>query len=255
MKKFVNDFCIIRKTILSDQYFVLEVQSPTKLPPIFPGQFVEILVENSSSTFLRRPISVHDVDYENNSICLMIQIVGDGTKQLSLLKVGDSLNMIYPLGNSFSKIENSKILLVGGGCGVAPLLYLAKHLQGHGNVLNILLGARNASFVLQEDQYRKCGNVFISTEDGSMGQKGLVTGNPVMTEHYDRIYTCGPNPMMKAVAKIAQSRNIPCEVSLENMMACGVGACLCCVTETSSGNQCVCTEGPVFLSTELKNWI
>ena len=114
-----------------------------------------------------------------------------------------------------------------------------------------LIGARSAKDVLQLEEFEKIGKVYVSTEDGTMGEKGLVTTNAVLASKIDKIYCCGPAPMMKAIAKVAKENAIDCEVSLENMMACGLGACLCCVENTVKGNVCVCTEGPVFNINEL----
>jgi dihydroorotate dehydrogenase electron transfer subunit len=159
--------------------------------------------------------------------------------------------LIYPLGNSFSLPEKSgktgKCLLVGGGVGIAPLLYLGACLQERGYKPEFLLGAKTKNDLLQIAEYRKFGKVHITTEDGSAGEKGYVTSHSVLqSEHYDFIYTCGPKPMMVAVAGYARTKRIPCEASLENTMACGIGACLCCVEKTVHGNVCACTEGPVM---------
>jgi dihydroorotate dehydrogenase electron transfer subunit len=137
--------------------------------------------------------------------------------------------------------------LVGGGVGIAPLLQLGKELKAKGIVPNFLLGGRSAKDLIQLEEYKKIGNVFVTTEDGSLGEKGFVTNHSVLSkENFSKIYTCGPTPMMKAVASYAMKSGIECEVSLENKMACGLGACLCCVTETQEGHKCVCSDGPVF---------
>lgn len=138
-------------------------------------------------------------------------------------------------------------MLVGGGVGVAPLLYLGSELRQCGVEPTFLLGARSVSDLLLVDEFRKYGRVLITTEDGSAGERGFVTQHKVLgQECFDGIYTCGPTPMMKAVAAYARKTDTPCEVSLENMMACGLGACLCCVEKTTEGNLCVCKDGPVF---------
>lgn len=146
------------------------------------------------------------------------------------------------------------MLLAGGGCGIAPMLYLARCLHQKKINTTILLGGRTSSDILEVNEFEKYGKVFISTDDGSMGEKGFMTNNSVMhnIKSFDRIYCCGPLPMMKVLASIAKENHVDCEVSLENTMACGVGACLCCVTETVQGNKCVCTEGPVFNINQLR---
>jgi dihydroorotate dehydrogenase electron transfer subunit len=255
MKKFILDLVLKENRTLSNQYALLVLTSPEKLPEILPGQFAEVRVDGSSTTFLRRPISIHYVDYELNELWLLIQVIGDGTKRLSELKAGEIVNIILPLGNSFSEPtdKNAKLLLVGGGCGVAPLLFLGSHLKNKGFEVNFLLGARSKTDILQISEYERFGNVYTSTEDGTLGEQGFVTRNSVlMASNFDYIYTCGPTPMMKVIASYAAKIKANCEVSLENTMACGIGACLCCVTDTIDGHVCVCTEGPIFNITKLK---
>ena len=157
-------------------------------------------------------------------------------------------------GFSVDLPASSRALLVGGGAGIAPLFYLSKVLKTKGVDCTILLGGRTAELIPVRDEFRPYGTVCLSTDDGSLGHKGLVIENPAFAEQYDIIYTCGPTPMMKAVARSAAERGIRCEVSLENMMACGVGACLCCVTDTDQGHRCVCKDGPVFDITSMKKW-
>ena len=224
------------------------------LPAILPGQFVQVAA-NTPGVFLRRPISITDVNYDQNTIDLLIRKAGKGTSTLVALKEGDKLNILLPLGNGFSLdvASGSRLLLIGGGVGVAPLLYLGRKLKEAGHKPEFLLGARSAADLLELDDFAARGTVHVSTEDGSMGEHGLVTHHSALEGNIDTIYCCGPAPMMKAVASIARERAINCEVSLENMMACGLGACLCCVENTVKGNVCVCTEGPVF-NINLLNW-
>lgn len=255
MKKYIHDFKVESNTNLNDSHYLLRLKLPESLPEILPGQFAEVLVANSPATFLRRPISVHNVDYSNNTIDIYIKCVGKGTAKLRTLKAGDILNMVYPLGNGFGIDFNGDALLIGGGCGVAPLLYLAKTLKSKGKKVTVLIGARSNEDISEKEEYLKYGELFLITEDGSSGEKGLVTSHRIFNENlnnFGKIFCCGPEPMMKAVAAIAKQKNVPCEVSLENTMACGIGACLCCVTETTQGNKCVCTEGPVFNINDLK---
>lgn len=249
------DLTIVENVSLNANYFLLKLTSDQKLPEMLPGQFVEIKVEKSPTTFLRRPISINYICEETNQLWLLIQIIGDGTRALSALKQGDTLDVMLPLGNSFTLPENAtkSVLLVGGGVGTAPMLFWGKMLQDNGITANFLLGARSANDLLQLDEFAKYGNVYTTTEDGTAGEKGYVTQHSILqSKSFDFIYTCGPKPMMVAVASYAKSRNIACEVSLENTMACGFGVCLCCVENTVKGNVCVCTEGPVFNINELK---
>jgi len=227
------------------------------MPEILPGQFVEIKVDHSATSLLRRPISVCDVDNEGRLI-LFIKPVGEGTRVMTSLPHGSVINILLPLGHGFSLDvnDNDKILLVGGGVGAAPLVMLSKSLAKKGADITVALGGRTAIDLESLPELYKGSRVALSTDDGSIGSKGVVTLNPVFAEQYSRIYCCGPTPMMKAVAHIAAERGIWCEVSLENHMACGLGACLCCVEETSDkGNVCVCTEGPVFNINRLQSWL
>ena len=249
MKKFILDLTVNSVEALSDKHVLIKLTDDKPLPEMLPGQFVEVRVDNSPSTFLRRPISINNVDYDRNELWLLVAAVGDGTRQLQKLQKGDRLNCMLPLGNSFTMPTDSaqKVLLVGGGVGVAPLLYFGKRIKAMGGEPTFLLGARSAKDVLERERFEQVGRVFITTEDGSEGEKGFVTNHSVLAqEHFDRISTCGPKPMMMAVARYAFKNDIECEVSLENKMACGVGACLCCVEKTVEGNKCVCKEGPVM---------
>jgi dihydroorotate dehydrogenase electron transfer subunit len=254
MAKSIHDFKIVDNKQLNDDFFILELLSSLKLPQILPGQFVQVRIEDSHDTFLRRPFSIHDVNYKSNTVKLLIQIKGNGTRALSCLRKGDNLNLVYPLGTPFSVPEKkNKVLVIGGGCGVAPMLFLAKYLKSNNYDCDILIGFRNKGRIIESDEYRKLGNVYITTEDGSAGEKGFVTQHSVLNnEIYSKLYCCGPDPMMRAVAKYASNNGIDCEVSLENLMACGIGVCLCCVVNTTRGNLCTCTEGPVFNIKELK---
>ena len=249
MKKYILDLVVSENIQLNDNYVLLKMTAPTELPDMLPGQFAELEVEGSSKTFLRRPISINFFDKDNNEVWFLIQLVGDGTRHLAAVKRGQTINVILPLGNSFTMPENAseRLLLVGGGVGTAPMLFLGEQLSKKGFTPNFLLGARSQNDLLQLDEFTQYGNVFTTTEDGSMGEKGYVTQHSLLsTQTFNKIYTCGPKPMMMAVAKYAKTNNIECEVSLENTMACGFGVCLCCVENTTEGHICVCKEGPVF---------
>lgn len=249
MKKYVLDLTVASAEHINDKYVLLKLTQPEKLPEMLPGQFVEVRVDGSPTTFLRRPISINFVDYLANELWLLVAAIGDGTKALARLKAGDKLNCVLPLGNSFTipADKSAKVLLVGGGVGVAPLLNFGKVLNDNGIAPVFLLGARSAKDLLLLDEFKKYGEVCVTTEDGSAGEKGFVTNHSVLQRvRFDQISTCGPKPMMVAVARYAHSEGIFCEASLENKMACGVGACLCCVEGTKKGNLCVCKDGPVF---------
>jgi len=248
MKKYILDLKVKEVEQIHQRYVLIKLTHQNTLPDMLPGQFVEVRVDGSPSTFLRRPISINFVDRENNELWLLVATVGQGTKQLAKLKFGDVLNCVLPLGNGFTPAkQGEKVLLVGGGVGVAPLLYMGAEMKRQGIEPTFLLGARTANDLLMLPIFNKYGRAYVTTEDGSMGEKGFVTNHSILTqEHFDRISTCGPTPMMKAVARYARQNNVDCEASLENLMACGLGACLCCVEKTTEGNLCVCKDGPVF---------
>ena len=248
MKKYIIDLQVRSVEQISPKHVLLKLTDDHPLPEMLPGQFVEVRVDHSPTTFLRRPISINFVDKANNELWLLVAMIGDGTRQLGCLHAGDVLNCVLPLGNTFTmpSARQERILLVGGGVGMAPMLFMGGEMHRMGCEPTFLLGGRTHTDLLELDIFNRYGRVCVTTEDGSMGEKGFVTNHSVLNEHFDRICTCGPKPMMMAVARYAKQNNIDCEVSLENMMACGLGACLCCVEKTTEGNLCVCKEGPVF---------
>ena len=252
MKKYILDLTVRSVERVHERYVLIRLTDDKPLPEMRPGQFVEVRVDDTPTTFLRRPISINFVDREQNELWLLVAVVGEGTRRLAALKADDTLNCVLPLGNGWSLSPSTlhlppSPLLIGGGVGVAPLLYLGAELKAQGIEPTFLLGARSAKDLLMLDEFRKYGRVLVTTEDGSEGERGFVTNHSVLQkEEFGHIYTCGPTPMMKAVAGFARKAGVSCEVSLENMMACGVGACLCCVEKTTEGNVCVCKEGPVF---------
>ena len=249
MKKYVLDLTVVSVEQIHERYVLIKLTDVQTLPEMLPGQFVEVRVDGSSSTFLRRPISIHYIDKVNNQLWLLVATVGEGTRWMASLHAGNRLNCVLPLGHGFTmpRQTDEKFLLVGGGVGVAPLLYLGAEIRRMGGEPTFLLGARSAKDLLMLDEFRKYGQVYVTTEDGSAGEKGFVTGHSILSqERFSHIASCGPTPMMKAVARYAHQEDIDCEVSLENLMACGLGACLCCVEKTTEGNLCVCKDGPVF---------
>ena len=246
MKK-ITDFRLIEKKEWAKSTYLL-LQSDEPLEEIKAGQFVQVRVDDAQHTYLRRPISIHDVDYQNRTITLLVQRVGEGSNKIADTELNDTLNIIYPLGNGFTIPEKKQnVILVGGGIGIAPLYYLGKMLKEKGIEPQFLLGGRSKSDLIMLEDFESVGKVYITTNDGSLGEEGFVTQHSIWKEKkFDMIYTCGPKPMMMALTKMARENNIDCEVSLENLMACGLGACLCCVENTIEGNVCVCKEGPVI---------
>ena len=253
MTKQIIDFHLVGKQDYG-RSVLLRLRSEQSLPDIVPGQFAQVRVDGSPSTYLRRPISIHDVDPSRNEIALLVQQVGEGTRHLAKAAVDDTINIVLPLGNGFTLPDvGDQVLLVGGGIGIAPLYYFAKMLNERGMRPVLLLGGKSKSDLIRLEDYQGLGETFVTTEDGSLGEKGFVTQHSVWgQQRFDKIYVCGPKPMMKAVATLAAEWNTWCEVSLENLMACGLGACLCCVEDTVDGHVCVCKEGPVFNTRRLK---
>lgn len=249
MKKTCLDLMVSSVEQLNEKYVLLKLTHSEPLPPMLPGQFVEVSVGQSLTTFLRRPISINYYDAATNELWLLVAVVGDGTRQLSQVRVEDCVNCLLPLGNGFTMPQSAseRILLVGGGVGVAPLLYFGQKIKEMGGQPTFLLGARSKKDLLELAEFERLGEVYVTTEDGTLGEKGFVTTHSILDKvRFDQISCCGPKPMMVAVARYATKADIACEVSLENLMACGLGACLCCVEKTVEGNLCVCKEGPVF---------
>lgn len=233
---------------LGENYGLLTLRASEPLPEILAGQFAQVRIDGSKSTFLRRPISICSARPEDGLVELLVRRAGPGTASLLSTTVSENVNIMLPLGRGFSMPANkdAKLLLVGGGVGVAPMYALGLRLKDAGYSPEFLLGARTEADLLLLDRFKALGQVYVTTDDGSAGVRGVVTAHPRMQQPVDMVYCCGPKPMMVAVAKAAQRIGAQCEVSLENMMACGLGACLCCVEKTVRGNVCVCTEGPVF---------
>lgn len=210
------------------------------------GQFVNVAVEGK---FLRRPISV--CDYDQKRITLLYDVVGEGTKAMSLMKEGERLDLLTGLGNGFSEeCDCSRPALLGGGIGCAPLYNLAKKLLAKGAKPVVILGFNSKADVVAEEMFEALGvETYIATVDGSHGTKGFVTD--VIREkglECDYFYACGPMPMLRAVCGSLEWSG---EVSLDERMACGFGVCMCCSVETKSGAKRICKEGPVFKKEDL----
>lgn len=217
-----------------------------------PGQFISLYC-NDGSRLLPRPISICEIEQKTSAIRLVYRLVGKGTMELSMLKSEDLIDCMGPLGKGFT-LEDKKALIVGGGIGIPPLLELAKNLNCE---KDIVLGYRDATFLVKD--FEKYGNVYLATEDGSLGTKGNVLD--AIKEHRlkaDIIYACGPIPMLKGLKEYAEANNIRAQLSLEERMACGIGACLACVCDsrdidhhTNVKNKRICKEGPVFYADEV----
>lgn len=207
-----------------------------------PGQFININV-NRPDLLLRRPISISN--YENNRLKVIYRTVGNGTRALSKIAVGNKLDILYPLGNGFPLVENKNVLIIGCGMGVAPMLYLAKELSKNNN-LTIILAYQNKDFAYLKDAFDNYGNVIITTDDGSIGYKGNVLEYLKNNKlNFDTLYACGPMIVLKNLD--LKYRDIKeGYLSFESRMACGIGACYGCVINTKNGLKRVCKDGPIF---------
>lgn len=234
----------------TDTLFEVELSSSSILPRMLPGQFAQVRVKEGAHVFLRRPLSIYK--HSDHAITLLIQLVGKGTQAMSEAKIGDHWQVLLPLGNHFREPHGHKPLLIGGGVGIAPLLTLGVHLKNNGIEPTFLLGARSAALFPDLESFKETGRLFITTEDNTCGEMGYVTDHSILHEEsFTDLYTCGPTPMMKSVAQWSKDNALPCQASLENLMACGMGVCLCCVEPTVSGHKAVCTDGPIFDINEL----
>lgn len=272
--KELRDMLVDKMERLGDKHILMTLKSADGKPlnQALPGQFVQVAAPAESGVLLRRPISINDFDAAAGTMRLMIADAGRATHILTHSKEGDTINVLTPLGNGFplpdtntqiskcltsTSLESGvrRIVLIGGGVGVAPLYYYGKWLRQNTEIEPIfVLGARTEADLFLREEFKKLGHVYVTTDDGSAGTHGYAVDCPELhnTISEPQIWcVCGPGPMMKSIARLARQRNIACYVSLENMMACGLGACLCCVEKTVRGNVCVCTEGPVFNIDEL----
>jgi len=256
---------ILGQKIISNNYFLCTLEAPSVAFQAVPGQFINVRISDAYEPLLRRPLSIHRVT--SSHIEIFYEVLGQGTKILSRKRQGEYLDIIGPLGNGFKldKQEGSQAIIVSGGMGVAPLLFLAEEIvtSQKSKVTSkpiVLIGAKTKSQIICESNFRKLGcDVKIATDDGSRGLKGYVSAlleNILRTTPACRtgrddsrrttVYACGPKPMLKAIAGISLKYNMLAQVSLEEHMACGIGACLGCVIRTKDGYRRVCVDGPVF---------
>ncbi len=258
---------LVNKEQLKDDIFKYSVESGEMCKLAKPGQFLEIKVLKGSEPLLRRPISIYNVDENNNLIEFIFQVKGKGTKILSEVEVGQEIDIIGPIGNGkfdIKKYENAAI--IGGGIGVFPLYELAKRLGEAGTEnINTYLGFRSKDFVVLENEFQNVStNLTITTDDGSYKEQGFAINKlkedieslEKNGDATDIIFACGPLPMLKAVQQLALEKNIPCQISLEEKMACGLGACLGCAVKLADTEELqykhVCKDGPVFWAKEVE---
>ncbi len=247
---------IFRQDKIADDIYSMWISSESIAKEAKPGQFVSLYC-HEGSRLLPRPISICQIDRDNGRIRLVYRIAGEGTKEFSSYKKGDSIELVGPLGNGFplAETQGKRVFLMGGGIGVPPMVETAKQVAGEAIVI---AGYRDVCFLTEE--LSEHGQLYIATEDGSCGTPGNVLD--AVRENglsADAIFACGPKPMLRAIKTYAEEHHIPCWVSMEERMACGIGACLGCVCKTTSldehsqvNNKRICKDGPVFLSSEVE---
>lgn len=222
-----------------------------------PGQFISLYCQDGSR-LLPRPISICEIDQENRRLRIVYRVAGGGTREFSMLKDGGRMDVLGPLGNGFT-LKEGKSILIGGGIGIPPMLALAKALSGNGERVQVVLGYRDQNLFLK-NEFEPYAEVFVSTEDGSIGTRGNVI-DAIQENHLtaDHIFACGPLPMLRGVKKYAAGMGISAEISMEEKMACGIGACLACVcpsvekdAHSNVKNKRVCKDGPVFDAEEIE---
>lgn len=249
-----GEYLIKSKQNLARNIYDIVVSCPEMAKEALPGQFVHIRVAGKS---LRRPISICEIDREAGCLRLVFEVRGEGTEQMAQWRAGDSIDLIGPLGKGFTLLPaGKKAVLIGGGIGTPPMLALAKH---YGADCTVITGFRTASAVILQEDFKAVGaKTVLCTDDGSVGEKGFVTGTLetlLMREKPDIICACGPHPMLRSVASLADEKGIHCEVSLEERMGCGVGACLVCACKVVKDSKeyfaHVCKDGPVFDAKEI----
>lgn len=256
---YLEDCLVLEHKQINEKDYILTLQTDKIAKESKAGQFVQVKVADLLDPILRRPISIHTADKESGQLKLYYQVLGKGTEILMKVKKGEKINLLGPLGNGFDlSLENSRALLVGGGLGQAPLLYLAEELGKRNNKVYLALGTRDEEALKNVLCFQdSCQAIELATEDGSQGHKGYITSNlPQIIRSFkpEIIYACGPNIMMSKIKEIAEKEGVKCQVSLETRMACGIGVCLgCTVVPVQEGKAYLkaCVDGPVFWAQEV----
>lgn len=254
MKYTQGKYVILKKSAIAKEMYSFVIHCPEVAQIASPGQFVHIRVQGFT---LRRPVSICEIDREKGTLRIVFEIRGEGTAVMARLNEGDLMDMLAPLGHGFTVDEGfGKVVLIGGGIGTPPMLPLA---QAYKEKATVITGFRNACAVILQEDFRKAGaETVLCTDDGSAGIHGFVTApfeELAKNEKIDAVYACGPMGMLKGIAEICADNGIFCEISLEERMACGIGACLGCACRTKKNDEeyfaHVCKEGPVFNAEEV----
>lgn len=255
---------IVKIEKLKEDIYKFSIKAEEIVKNAKPGHFIEIRVVDAIEPLLRRPISIYNLDKENGILEFIFQVKGKGTALLAKRKVGEKLDIIGPLGyGTFSVKDYKKVAIIGGGIGMFPLYELAKELKEKTNTnVHVYMGFRNKDLITLEEEFKNVSDkLTITTDDGSYGISGFAINElkkDCETEAPDKIFACGPLPMLKAVQSFAKEKNIPCEISLEQKMACGIGVCLGCAVKTAKSPSDapeywhVCKAGPVFNATDVE---
>ena len=262
MPKQIHAKLIKKEEIIKDIY-KFSVKAPEIVENSKPGNFIEIRITEGIDPFLRRPISIYNLDKENGILEFIFQVKGKGTEILAKREEGKDVDIIGPLGHGTFKFEKYKnIAVIGGGIGIFPLYELSKEAKQNDIKVNCYLGFRNKDFVMLEKEFEKVtDNLTITTDDGTYKEKGFAIDyliKDIENEKYECIYACGPLPMLKAIQKYANENNIDCQISLEEKMACGLGVCLGCAVKTAKSPKDapeywhVCKGGPVFQAKDVE---
>ena len=258
MSQFQQNVELIQSEIIARDIVRMTFNAPEIAAAALPGQFVMVQTSPGQDPLLRRPFSIHQISSEG-LLQILFKVVGRGTELLARYRVGEQLSLLGPLGKGFDLGESGESCLVGGGMGIAPLLYLASRILQQsplGVAPKVILGARNREELLplMADFERLGLEVLAATDDGSFGHHGLVTDvlKNVNPGPKGSVFSCGPRPMMAAIHRLCLNKNIRCQVSMETVMACGMGACLGCAVPMKAGGYAhVCSDGPVFEAGEL----
>ena len=242
---------ILSNIKVEGSYYKMTLGAPYIARHATPGQFVQARCSDGFDPLLRRPFSIHRLT-SNQGIEVLYEVIGRGTGILSGKKKGECLDVLGPLGKGFTLPRSRAATIIAGGIGVAPLVFLAETLKKKNIKTAVLIGAKTKSLVLCEKDFKKLGfETYIATDDGTCGSKGFVS-KLFKPETGEMVYACGPNPMLKCIASACKRKRIDCEVSLEEKMACGIGACLGCSIKVKGGrNKFACKDGPVFKATDL----
>ena len=254
---------LIKKQEIIKDIYKFSVKAPEIVGTAKPGNFIEIRVNDGIDPFLRRPISIYNLDKENGILEFIFQVKGKGTEILSKKEEGKDIDIIGPLGHGTFKFEKYKnIAVIGGGIGIFPLYELSKEAKQNDVKVNCYLGFRNKDFVMLEKEFEEAtDNLTITTDDGTYKEKGFAIDyliKDMENKKYECIYACGPLPMLKAVQKYVNENNIDCQISLEEKMGCGLGVCLGCAVKTAKSPKDapeywhVCKGGPVFQAKDVE---